>query len=452
MFVNGLFSGARTSTDNFTAYINPYLVVSKGGNYTKHIYIGSQRIVSKLGDLDSYGQDPRRIAYAGSEVDGANVDFAGKYREAQQTVKDRYTDFGVEYRGEDNDDYVNGGGFCCDDSPSLRSGAMGNGNDNPELYQYYYHSDHLGSTSLITNLDGEIVQHVEYVPFGEVFIEERNNTWNTPYLFNAKELDEETGLYYYGARYYDSRVSVWLGVDPIWERYPGISPYAYCANDPVNAYDLHGDSIWYTKDDNIVTMHVTGKVINKSGDNINMNRAAKDIASDIDKTFSGEFEMDKIKYTLKTDVQLEAVSSMNDVTDSDHLFVLADADGKSARGATNMMGGKVMTIAASDYANNNWFSNTFSWNNTRTAVHEFGHAAGLAHVSGLLNTFNLMKQNGSGESITSSQRTDMIYKWNKINRGSNSYRGKPYPFVHDPKTGTVYRASDLLNWNRRYGR
>jgi hypothetical protein len=41
------------------------------------------------------------------------------------------------------------------------------------------------------------------VPFGEVFIEERNKKWNTPYLFNAKELDEETGLYYYGARYYD---------------------------------------------------------------------------------------------------------------------------------------------------------------------------------------------------------------------------------------------------------
>ena len=44
-------------------------------------------------------------------------------------------------------------------------------------------------------------QHIEYVPFGEVFIEERNNIWITPYLFNAKEFDEETGMYYYGARY-----------------------------------------------------------------------------------------------------------------------------------------------------------------------------------------------------------------------------------------------------------
>ncbi len=56
---------------------------------------------------------------------------------------------------------------------------------------------------------------MEYVPFGEVFIEERNATWNTPYLFNGKELDEETGLYYYGARYYNPRVSQWLSVDPI---------------------------------------------------------------------------------------------------------------------------------------------------------------------------------------------------------------------------------------------
>ncbi len=69
--------------------------------------------------------------------------------------------------------------------------------------------------------------------FGEVFIEERNNKWNTPFLFNAKELDEETGLYYYGAKYYDSRTSVWLSTDPLQEKYPNISSYAYCLQNPV---------------------------------------------------------------------------------------------------------------------------------------------------------------------------------------------------------------------------
>ena len=91
--------------------------------------------------------------------------------------------------------------------------------DNYENLQFFYHPDHLGNSSYITNLDGEVSQHIEYVPFGEVFIEERNNTWNTPYLFNAKEFDEETGMYYYGARYYESRVSLWMSTDPMEKKY-----------------------------------------------------------------------------------------------------------------------------------------------------------------------------------------------------------------------------------------
>ena len=99
-----------------------------------------------------------------------------------------------------------------------------------------HHSDHLGSTSLITDLDG----NVEYIPYGEVFIEERNSAWNTPYKFNAKELDEETGLYYYGARYYDPRTSVWLSADPLQEKYPGVSTYCYCMNNPLRYIDSDG--------------------------------------------------------------------------------------------------------------------------------------------------------------------------------------------------------------------
>jgi RHS repeat-associated protein len=89
-------------------------------------------------------------------------------------------------------------------------------------------------------LDGDIVQHIEYVLFGEVFIEERNNRWNTPYLFNAKELDEETGLYYYGARYYDPRVSLWYGTDPMQEKYPNVSTYAYTVQNPIRFIDPDG--------------------------------------------------------------------------------------------------------------------------------------------------------------------------------------------------------------------
>ncbi len=145
----------------------------------------------------------------------------------------------VDYYGADNDNYVAGEGFCCGDN-NLKTKSISDDSPNYEKLQYYYHSDHLGSASYITNLDGEVVQHIEYVPFGEVFLEERNNTWNTPFLFNGKELDEETGLYYYGARYYNPRISLWYGVDPLAEKYPDKTPYHYCSNNPIMRIDPDG--------------------------------------------------------------------------------------------------------------------------------------------------------------------------------------------------------------------
>ncbi|KXU56420.1 RHS repeat domain-containing protein, partial [Prevotella bivia] len=253
---NSEFSGGNTSTARFSLYVSPYLVAGQGGKYTKHIYVGSQRIVSKLGDLASYGADPRRIPYAGKEADGITINYKDKYNQQLQSIKDNYKTFDLPYNGKDNDDYVNGQGFCCnDDTPeaaqartmnaSTRSAVDNNfhDKDNYEKMQFYYHPDHLGSSSYITNLDGEVAQHIEYVPFGEVFIEERNNTWNTPYLFNAKEFDEETGMYYYGARYYEPRLSLWMSCDPLQEKNPNMCSYVYCINNPTRYIDPTG-MIW----------------------------------------------------------------------------------------------------------------------------------------------------------------------------------------------------------------
>ena len=217
--------------------------------------MGSQRIVSKIGDLESFGADPRRLVYAGHGVDGIDeVDFAGKYQTATGNIKERYQSFDLEYKGEENNDYVNGQGLCCTDNPLGRDGARTvsdtKDSETPERLIYFYHSDHLGSSSLITNLDGEVTQHIEYIPYGEVFIEERNNVWNTPYLFNAKELDEETGLYYYGARYLNPMDAMWLSVDPLFEKYVGMSPYNYCAGNPVNFIDPDGMDYYSSTDEN----------------------------------------------------------------------------------------------------------------------------------------------------------------------------------------------------------
>ena len=108
---------------------------------------------------------------------------------------------------------------------------------------YFYHPDHLGSTSLVTNSYGEITQNISYIPYGEVFVEETAGGWQSPYYFNAKELDEETGLYYYGARYLDPAGTRWLSADPMFEKYVGMSPYNYCAGNPVRLVDPDGKNL-----------------------------------------------------------------------------------------------------------------------------------------------------------------------------------------------------------------
>ena len=112
----------------------------------------------------------------------------------------------------------------------------------PENLRFYYHPDHLGSSSYITDVSGEVYQHMEYFPFGETFIEERTDGEYTTYLFNGKEFDEETGLYYYGARYYDPRTSVWQSVDQLMEKFPNHSPFSFNANNPIGFVDVDGNS------------------------------------------------------------------------------------------------------------------------------------------------------------------------------------------------------------------
>ena len=117
--------------------------------------------------------------------------------------------------------------------------------DNPETDLYFYHTDlpiaiGMGSSSWITDASGSVNQHMQYLPFGEDFISQRNSTWATPYTFTGKERDSETGYSYFGARYYDSDLSVWLSVDPLASKYPSMSGYMYCAGNPVMLVDPDG--------------------------------------------------------------------------------------------------------------------------------------------------------------------------------------------------------------------
>ena len=66
---------------------------------------------------------------------------------------------------------------------------------------------------------------------------------NWTYTFSAKEKDIETGLSYFGSRYYSPDLSIWLSVDPMAAKYPSLSPYVYCADNPVKLVDPNGDTL-----------------------------------------------------------------------------------------------------------------------------------------------------------------------------------------------------------------
>jgi RHS repeat-associated protein len=99
----------------------------------------------------------------------------------------------------------------------------------------------MGTSTFLTDANGVAYQFFLNLPFGETMAEQRPSTYfATNYKFNGKELDEETGLYYYGARYYDPRISIWLSTDPLAEKFPNASPYNYCMQNPINLIDPDG--------------------------------------------------------------------------------------------------------------------------------------------------------------------------------------------------------------------
>ena len=135
---------------------------------------------------------------------------------------------------------------------------------------FYYHTDHLGFTSYITDAKANVAQFDAYLPYGELLVDEHSSSEEMPYKFNGKEFDQETGLYYYGARYMNPRTSLWYGVDPLAEKYPEISSYIYCHNNPVKLIDNDGaddffsSSGYYVKSSgqtNIIYIAVGGNIV-----------------------------------------------------------------------------------------------------------------------------------------------------------------------------------------------
>ena len=105
----------------------------------------------------------------------------------------------------------------------------------------FYHLDHLGSSNVITNQAGNLISNCEYLPYGEFSTKTGANV--TYYYFTGKELDDETGLMFYGARYYDPQIGRFITPDTIVQAPydpQSLNRYSYCRNNPINLTDPTG--------------------------------------------------------------------------------------------------------------------------------------------------------------------------------------------------------------------
>ena len=154
-----------------------------------------------------------------------------------------------------------------------------------------YYPDHLSFVSFVTDKRATIVQSFAYMPYGELLVED--SSVDLDYRFSAKETDRETGLSYFGARYYDPTAAMWLGTDPLWEKYVGMNPYNYCAGNPVGMIDVDGRAIYGHKNDDGSTSYAV--VENKVDKNGNIDNPQ------VYKNEYGEYQLIDNSYDLQTE-------------------------------------------------------------------------------------------------------------------------------------------------------
>ena len=294
VYINGAPQGITFhETDNFTLYPASILSVNKN-RFTKHYFIGDKRIASRIGTglfNNVYGRN-------GSYVTAGQQDYAERMNQIQTQKEAYYKKVGVApgvptEKGAYGDPENTGVGYNAvltelgnhdvpqgwiqtphpNTTPGTNPGAPVSWNDpsNPDDPQagygyvpndttreetFFYHSDHLGSTSYITDDKANITQYDAYLPYGELLVDEHNSSEELPYKFNGKQFDDETGLYYYGARYLNPVTCLWYGVDPLAEKYKEIGSYVYCADNPINLFDPDGQKFIY---------NAQGKFLRKEG-------------------------------------------------------------------------------------------------------------------------------------------------------------------------------------------
>ena len=254
------------------------------------------------------------------------------------------------------------------------------------------------------------------------------NIQHWSYTFSAKEKDVETGLSYFGSRYYSSDLSIWLSVDPMASKYPSLSPYVYCANNPVRVVDPDGEEIVITEttDKNgnkVINIHFTAALVNKSSRFISsekMELYKSSIETSLKNHYGGSYD-DGTTVNVSVDLQIYDKDDLSYCLTDRHNIFIKDHCSDYTKAGMAEEGGRDMelSLAVCDNINDQRvsnMSNTFE----RTVAHEFGHFLNLAHDKA---DNNLMNEKTEGTVITTGQINTALsnFRSNKMNQGNGFF-------------------------------
>ena len=243
-FTLGTGFATNALLDNYTLYPSEYLVITQQG-YTKYYYANGTRIASKLGS-GGFEKMQRLCTEELNLTANANALF--------NSVVAKIGDDMPEYHISDPcpSYYSDIAGFrvqlpTLNFEPNFGITAQQNvlqafrqNYANEETY--YFHGNHLGSANWVTLQNASPTQFLLHLPYGEEFVKQLSGSYDERFTFTGKERDIETGYYYFGARF-DNVDLGFMSVDPMSDKYPSISPYAYCAWNPIILLDTNGEGV-----------------------------------------------------------------------------------------------------------------------------------------------------------------------------------------------------------------
>ncbi len=250
---------------------------------------------------------------------------------------------------------------------------------------HFYLKDHLGSNRVVTDADGNIEEYNHYYPYGALMNISSAST--QPYKYNGKELNRLNRLLWYdqSARQYNPILGRFMSMDPLCEKYYSISPYAFCANNPVKYVDLDGRDyrLKFDLESRTVTVYANFEVAEGAEE---LFKATADFWNNLNYEIDG--------YNVNFNITSEADANGGYL----NTFSVVGTEGETNDCQTQIGGcdGKNVRV--------------YKGGDKNTASHEVGHSIGLIHYDEYSNSDavdHLMYYTQSGRQGTKVEKSEI---------------------------------------------